>query len=133
MEIEVLVRRLQNFPADWQLPQYGTPGSAAVDLRNAGETVTLRPFERMLIPTGLAIALPRKGGLNSGHLGSGRVGAGGGADPLLRAGPPSEIMSRPRVSLCRRASSSLSAWVTGTRSCATRAPVAFVPPHHSTW
>ena len=58
MEIDVLVQRLDNFPADWELPQYGTAGSAAVDLRNAGDTVTLQPLERRLIPTGLAIALP---------------------------------------------------------------------------
>lgn len=58
MSIEVLVRRLPNYPADWPLPSYATPGSAAVDLRNAGETVTLQPLERALIPTGLAIALP---------------------------------------------------------------------------
>jgi dUTP pyrophosphatase len=58
MEIDVLVNRLDNFPEEWSLPQYGTAGSAAVDLRNAGSTVTLQPFERRLIPTGLAIALP---------------------------------------------------------------------------
>lgn len=58
MEIDVLVQRLDNFPADWELPRYGTAGSAAVDLRNAGDTVTLQPLERRLIPTGLAIALP---------------------------------------------------------------------------
>lgn len=58
MNIDVLVKRLDNYPADWDLPGYGTDGSAAVDLRNAGETVTLQPMERRLIPTGLAIALP---------------------------------------------------------------------------
>lgn len=58
MDIEVLVRRLPTYPSDWPLPSYATPGSAAVDLRNAGETVTLQPLERLLIPTGLAIALP---------------------------------------------------------------------------
>ena len=54
----VSVRRLENFPLDWELPAYGTEGSAAVDLRNAGETVVLQPMERRLIPTGLAFALP---------------------------------------------------------------------------
>ena len=57
-EVRVLVRRLENYPADWALPEYATPGSAAVDLRNAGPTVTLGPGARELIPTGLAIALP---------------------------------------------------------------------------
>ena len=44
---------------DMTPPEYATDGSAAVDLRAAldeGETVTLRPGERKLIPTGLAIA-----------------------------------------------------------------------------
>jgi dUTP pyrophosphatase len=58
MSIEVLIQRLADYPADWPLPGYATAGSAAVDLRNAGETVTLQPLERVLIPTGLAIALP---------------------------------------------------------------------------
>lgn len=56
--ISVLVQRLPNFPRDWQLPAYATDGSAALDLRNAGDTVTLQPLDRVLIPTGLAIALP---------------------------------------------------------------------------
>jgi dUTP pyrophosphatase len=58
MEIRVLVRRLENYPADWPLPEYATAGSAAMDLRNAGDTIELPPLGRMLVPTGLAIALP---------------------------------------------------------------------------
>lgn len=57
-EARILVRRLETWPADWDLPTYATPGSAAVDLRNAGPTITLQPLERALVPTGLAIALP---------------------------------------------------------------------------
>src|SRR5688572_2463160 len=57
--INVLIQRLDNFPHDWSLPAYGTEGSAAVDLRNAGDTITLQPMQRALIPTGLAIALPQ--------------------------------------------------------------------------
>ncbi|MBI4408150.1 MAG: dUTP diphosphatase [Gemmatimonadetes bacterium] len=56
--VSVLVRRLENYPADWPLPAYATPGAAAVDLRNAGPTILLPPLGRQLIPTGLAIALP---------------------------------------------------------------------------
>jgi dUTP pyrophosphatase len=56
--VRVLVQRLANYPAAWELPAYGTPGSAAVDLRNAGDDVVLQPLQRILIPTGLAIALP---------------------------------------------------------------------------
>src|SRR5690606_28423993 len=56
--LRVLVQRLPNFPDEWTLPAYGTDGSAAVDLRNAGETIVLPPLGRHLVPTGLAIALP---------------------------------------------------------------------------
>ena len=58
MSVEVAIRRLDHFPRDWELPSYATPGAAAVDLRNAGPDVVLEPMERILIPTGLAIALP---------------------------------------------------------------------------
>jgi dUTP pyrophosphatase len=57
-QVRVQVRRLDNFPADWELPTYSTAGAAAVDLRNAGETVVIPPLGRVLVPTGLAIALP---------------------------------------------------------------------------
>lgn len=57
-EATILVRRLDHYPADWALPDYATPGSAAMDLRNAGPAFTLGPGERRLVPTGLAIALP---------------------------------------------------------------------------
>jgi len=41
------------------LPAYSTAQSAGMDLRaNLAESVTLRPLERKLIPTGLHIALP---------------------------------------------------------------------------
>jgi dUTP pyrophosphatase len=41
------------------LPEYATEGSAGMDLRANLETpVTLKPLERMLIPTGLFIELP---------------------------------------------------------------------------
>ena len=45
-------------------PEYATDGSAAVDLRAAleeGETVVIRPGERCLIPTGLAISPETRG------------------------------------------------------------------------
>jgi dUTP pyrophosphatase len=56
--VRVPVRRLPHYPLDWPLPEYATAGSAAVDLRNAGESVMLEPGGRRLVPTGLAIALP---------------------------------------------------------------------------
>ena len=45
-------------------PEYATDGAAAVDLRAAldeGESVTLKPGERRMIPTGLAIAPETRG------------------------------------------------------------------------
>lgn len=42
-----------------ELPQYATSQSAGLDLRaNLGESFTLKPLERKLVPTGLHIALP---------------------------------------------------------------------------
>ena len=42
-----------------KLPSYATPQSAGMDLRaNISESITLKPLERKLIPTGLKIALP---------------------------------------------------------------------------
>lgn len=53
MEIRVVNKGRQ------PLPQYATPQSAGMDLRaNLEATVTLKPMERRLIPTGLYIALP---------------------------------------------------------------------------
>ncbi|KGN91703.1 dUTP diphosphatase [Porphyromonas canoris] len=43
-----------------ELPEYGTPDSAGMDVRaNIEEPLTLQPLERRLIPTGLFIELPR--------------------------------------------------------------------------
>ena len=42
-----------------QLPAYATPQSAGMDLRaNLDEPLTLHPFDRKLVKTGLFIALP---------------------------------------------------------------------------
>lgn len=52
--ITVQIKRLD--PAV-ELPRYAYPGDAGLDLR-ANEDVTLRPHERRLISTGLAVAIP---------------------------------------------------------------------------
>ncbi len=39
------------------LPAYAKPGDAGLDLR-ASEAVTLKPGDRRLVPTGLAVAIP---------------------------------------------------------------------------
>ena len=58
--VTVAVTRLPH-GAGLELPAYETPHAAGMDLRAAlgdGETVTLAPGARALIPTGLAISLP---------------------------------------------------------------------------
>ena len=56
--LSVAIKRLDH-AADLDLPAYATSDSAGMDLLAAvGETVTLAPGERRLIPTGIAIALP---------------------------------------------------------------------------
>ena len=43
----------------FELPHYATPQSAGMDLRaNTTETITLKPLQRTLVPTGLFIELP---------------------------------------------------------------------------
>ena len=42
-----------------QLPQYATPQAAGLDLKaNLSESLTLKPLQRQLVPTGLFIQLP---------------------------------------------------------------------------
>lgn len=53
MEIKIVNR------SKHPLPEYKTKASAGMDIRaNLSDTVTLRPLERKLIPTGLFIELP---------------------------------------------------------------------------
>ncbi len=58
-EVEVKIQRLPGHE-DMPLPAYGTEGSSGMDLRAAvrGEVI-LNPKEIKLIPTGLAVSLPR--------------------------------------------------------------------------
>lgn len=59
MSVRVAVKRLPH-GADLPLPAYATDGAAGLDLMAAVEAeVILAPGARALIPTGLAIALPR--------------------------------------------------------------------------
>jgi dUTP pyrophosphatase len=53
--------KIKRFPhaEGLELPFYATPGSVGMDLLHAGyEEVVLKPFERRLFPTGIAIELP---------------------------------------------------------------------------
>ena len=55
--IEVRILRLAHGEG-LELPAYATAGAAGLDLR-AAETATLKPGARVLMPTGIAIALPQ--------------------------------------------------------------------------
>jgi dUTP pyrophosphatase len=59
--MEALEVPIQIFPhaEGLELPSYATSGSAGMDLRAAlSEDLVLKAGERMLIPTGIAVALP---------------------------------------------------------------------------
>ena len=44
----------------WDAPSYATGGSAGVDLKaNIDDPITLTPLQRVVVPTGLRIALPK--------------------------------------------------------------------------
>ena len=58
MTVRIDVQRVGGRGDPLPLPSYATPGSAGLDLR-ADVAVTLRPGERALVPTGLAIAVPQ--------------------------------------------------------------------------
>lgn len=52
------VRIINDSP--WDAPGYATEGSAGVDLKaNIEEPITLAPFQRVIVSTGLRIALPK--------------------------------------------------------------------------
>jgi len=56
---EVAIQRLPHYPADSSLPSYMSEHAVGMDLRAAiSATIQLKPLERQLIPTGLAIAIP---------------------------------------------------------------------------
>ncbi len=54
MTIDIPIKRID---ADLPLPENAYAGDAAVDLRST-IACTLKPFERKLVPTGIAIELP---------------------------------------------------------------------------
>lgn len=53
-DVDVLLLRID---PELPVPEYARPGDAGLDLRTAVD-VTLRPGERALVPTGVAVALP---------------------------------------------------------------------------
>ena len=57
MTIRIEVQRVGQRGEPLPLPSYATSAAAGLDLR-ADSPVTLRPGERALVPTGIAIAIP---------------------------------------------------------------------------
>ncbi|HWE23481.1 MAG TPA: dUTP diphosphatase [Myxococcales bacterium] len=57
MTVRIEVQRVGQRGEPLPLPSYATAAAAGLDLR-ADEAKTLRPGERALVPTGLAIAIP---------------------------------------------------------------------------
>lgn len=57
MSRKKIVLPIKRIDANVELPSYAYSGDAGLDLR-AAEHVELKPFERKLVSTGLAIALP---------------------------------------------------------------------------
>ena len=57
MSRDRIVVPIKRIDPDVELPSYAYEGDAGLDLR-ANESVVLKPFERRLISTGIAIAIP---------------------------------------------------------------------------
>lgn len=57
MSEDHIILPIKRLDEDVELPSYAYEGDAGLDLRSA-ENVVLKPFERRLVSTGLAIAIP---------------------------------------------------------------------------
>lgn len=58
--VTILIARTEDADHDLPLPDYASAGAAGADLRAdlAGARLTLAPFERRLVPTGLRMEIP---------------------------------------------------------------------------
>jgi len=55
--LEILIKKINYLGGD--LPKYETKGSSGLDLKaNIEEKIQIKPNEKVLIPTGLAVAIP---------------------------------------------------------------------------
>lgn len=58
-KVVVKVLKLPNFDQSFALPSYETAGAAGADVRaSLAATLTIKPGERVLVPTGLAMEIP---------------------------------------------------------------------------
>lgn len=61
LPVDVLVKTLDHFDASFELPFYATEGAAGADIRASipeKKSITVKPGERVLVPTGLAVEIP---------------------------------------------------------------------------
>lgn len=61
MTVDVLVLKLTHFDNELPLPKYETKDAAGADVRaclGIGEKMTIKPGERVLVPTGLSFEIP---------------------------------------------------------------------------
>jgi dUTP pyrophosphatase len=61
MSKQVKIKLLENFDSNLALPSYESSGSAGADVRAClvGDKLVIAPHERILIPTGLAMEIPK--------------------------------------------------------------------------
>ncbi|WP_408096221.1 dUTP diphosphatase [Peredibacter sp. HCB2-198] len=61
MAIEVFVKTLDHYDSSFELPFYATEGAAGADVRASipeKKSITIKPGERVLVPTGLSMEIP---------------------------------------------------------------------------
>lgn len=59
--IKVLVKKLSHYDESFPLPSYESKGAAGADVRASlglGESLLIKPGERVLVPTGLSMEIP---------------------------------------------------------------------------
>lgn len=60
-QVKVKIKLLENFDQELKIPRYETEGAAGADVRasiSANESITIKPGQRVLVPTGLAMEIP---------------------------------------------------------------------------
>lgn len=58
-EVKVEIKKLENFDPSFDLPFYATPEAAGLDIKAClPKDLEIKPFQRVLIPTGIAVAIP---------------------------------------------------------------------------
>lgn len=61
MPVEVLVKTLDHYDPEFELPFYATQGAAGADIRASipeKKSLIVKPGERVLVPTGLSMEIP---------------------------------------------------------------------------